>query len=169
MVFDIVSKWVLEQSKIYVREKKSQIYLNSIGLAAKRGIDTAFLLPNQQLEKKNNVLGLVLTKLSWHPSFKHRNIDEEVERNLLPQIVSFCNRTEWDIELIPHLASKSEFDLYEDLKGKLEKTITGNSKVVIRYDVLTASDYDGALAQCSMVLGMRYHSVVLSAKILLHF
>lgn len=162
--FDLISKWVLKKSKIYVREKKSQIYINEIGLPAKRGIDTAFLLPNQKVKNRNNTLGLVLTQLSWHPNFRHRNIDKEVESLLLPQIVSFCNKTECVVELIPHLASESEFVFYENIKKELESSIVGNSKVIVRYDVLNASDYDKALAQCSFVLGMRYHSIVLSAK-----
>ena len=169
VLFDSISRWVLKRSKIYVREKKSQYYISKIGLSAQCGIDAAFMLPRCIKNRKSNTLGIVLTQLFWHPSFKGRDMDKEIKRFLIPQIVSFCNITGYDVELIPHLAKEEEFNFYQDIKKLLEQGIKSETRVKIRSDILTASAYDKAISQCHLILGMRYHTIVLSAKNLVPF
>lgn len=167
-VFDFFAKRVLKRSKIYVREQASYNYLQSIGITCKLGVDTAFsLLPVKNREEKANKkysIGLVPTLLNWHPQFQGRDMVREILENIIPGIASFCENKQYSIDIIPHIGSNEELTFISQVAKKLEQNGMEKKNIHIRTDVKTAKQYDEALASEYIVVGMRYHSIVLAAK-----
>lgn len=162
--FDFLARIALKKSIIYVREEKSKTYLDSIGIKSEFGPDTAFALKNNKtLPKRKNVLSLVPSNLdSWHPEFKNCPVDKKIQSVIIPLIAKFAKQNNLVIEILPHKGTESERIYNEIIKEKIEGC--GYKDVTIRTNVLTMWDYDAAIASSSFVVGMRYHSVVLSAK-----
>lgn len=162
-IFDLIAKYVLKHSKIYVREKASQNYVRSLGLECKCGPDTAFALKPLNLEVDRNLICFIPSQLAtWHPLFKNITSDEHILNKILPAIVDFANKNHFRIEILPHLGTDPEnrFD---------QKVLTimrnlGCKSVSVRNDICNYIEYDKAIARSRFIIGMRYHAVVLSAK-----
>lgn len=162
-VFDYFAKKVLKKSVIYVREKKSLEYINSLGLNAKFGVDTAFSYnDNKNTKINNNILAFVPTPLkSWHPNFVNIDIDTLIYDNVLPEISDFAKKNKLTIKLIPHLKSDEEEKYYK----KIEKYFNDKENEVINaQEIENVYDYYNAIKNSKMVIGMRYHSIVLAIK-----
>ena len=161
-VFDFIARKVLSNSKIYVREKKSCEYLKSIGILSELGPDTAFLLEPIPHVLESNTLAFVPSELdSWHPYFRRRPINEFILNEYVPTIGKFARSRGYSIDIIPHLRDETERRFNEKVCSVLRES---GCKARIRSDIEDFRDYDAALAQADMIVGMRYHTAVLSAK-----
>ena len=164
-IFDHFAKYVLKRSKVYVRETASQKYLSSIGIHSELGVDTAFSLPPvKPMPKKKKTVGMVTTLLGWHPEFQGRDMQKEILENIVPGVAVFCKQKNYDIDLIPHIGSDEEMMFINHVASYLKLNGMDEEAVHIRKDVKTAEQYDEALASEYLVIGMRYHAVVLAAK-----
>lgn len=162
--FDHLANKVLRNSKLYVREQRSQDYLKSLGLSSELGVDTAFSLEPIRVKRDSNKIGMVVTLLDWHPEFKGRNMSEEVLTNIVPAIAQFCNDHNYTIELIPHIGKDPETTYIKNVMKKLLESGLNKNNIVYREDVITSDDYDKAISNLRFMVGMRYHSIVLAAK-----
>lgn len=164
LVFDFLARRVLRNSIVYVREERSLAYLKSIGVDAELGVDTAFSEQSLVADRRMNCIGLVVTLLGWHPEFKGRDMSKEVLENIVPGIAQYCLEQGYDIEIIPHTAQEDETRYIQQILSELQKNGMTKESLIFRSDVVTSDDYDLALASKRFVVGMRYHSIVLSAK-----
>lgn len=164
LVFDFLARRVLRNSIVYVREERSLAYLKSIGVDAELGVDTAFSEQPLVADRQMNCIGLVVTLLGWHPEFKGRDMSKEVLENIVPGIAQYCLEQGYDIEIIPHTAQEDETRYIQQILSELQKNGMTKESLIFRSDVVTSDDYDLALASKRFVVGMRYHSIVLSAK-----
>lgn len=160
--FDYMAKKVLDKSKIYVREKKAAEYIESIGLHAELGPDTAFLLKPVLGHINTNKIAFVPSELdSWHPFYKKQPINEYVLHEYVPAIGRFANEYGYQIDVIPHLRDETEQQFNESVCLILREL---GCTVKLRTDIKDFRDYDTVLAESAIVIGMRYHSAVLAAK-----
>lgn len=164
-IFDFFAKRVLKKSIIFVRETKSKKYLESLGLKAKFGPDTAFMLSKCEIEIRDKVIGFVPSEFgNWHPNFKRTNIDLYIQNNICKEIAEICIKGNYKIELLPHLNTNSEKEYYEKIRSKLIGFGVKSTMVVIRNDINNFMKYDEAIASCQFIIGMRYHTIVLAVK-----
>lgn len=165
LVFDYFARKVLKCSKIYVRENKSHNYIKSLGMEAKYGPDTAFMLPRCKIEVRPKIIGFVPSEFDyWHPSFKKNNIDNYVQEILCKEIAGVCNNGSYKLELLPHLNTEREKKYYHLIKNKLIVHGLNPESILIRNDINNFMDYDLAIASCQFIIGMRYHTIVLAVK-----
>lgn len=165
LLFDMISKYILKRSKIYVREEKSRKYIEDLGFDVKKGVDTGYSFENTIYGEQNlnkNVLAFVPTELSWHPSFKENN--ENLYDDIISTISKFCIKENKIIHLIPHLNSKEEFEFYKKIKKSFILSGIEEANIIIRSDIDDVYKYEKAIKDSFMVVGMRYHSVVLASK-----
>lgn len=162
--FDVIAKWVLKKSKIYVRDTKSFDYIESLGLDVNKGVDTAFSLEPVCYVGKRDSIGVIVTQLGWHPDFKNLDMNKEIIENIIPGIVMISKKYNLAVELIPHLNNNDEIKFIELVEQEMIKNGINFSMVKIRSDIRTESQYDEAIANKKMIIGMRYHSIVLAAK-----
>ena len=167
-MFDYFARKVLNKSIIYVREKKSLEYIESLGLKAKFGVDAAFSFKSESevFEKKEKIAFIPTILKSWHPNFKNINIDELIFEKILPIIAEFSSDKKLTIELIPHLNNDEEKEYYTIIEKKIKEL---NANVIVRNDVDTVYKYNEAIRESKIVIGMRYHSIVLAVKNLVPF
>lgn len=167
-IFDYFATKILNKSIIYVREKKSLEYIESLGLTAKFGADTAFSFKSEskESEKKEKIAFVPTILKSWHPNFKNINIDELIFEKILPIVAEFSNSKKLLIELIPHLKNDEEKEYYRIIEKKLKEL---NANVIVRNDIDTVYKYNDAIRESKLVIGMRYHSIVLAVKNLVPF
>lgn len=162
IIFDLMAKKVLKKSIIYVREKKSLEYIESLGLNAKFGVDTAFSFKDNEIVEKKQIIAFVPTILkNWHPNFKNVDVDRIVFKDILPIIAEFANSKKLPIQLIPHLNSIEEEEYYKRIVNEFNKL---NVEVYYRRDVDNVYKYNKAIKESKLLLGMRYHSIVLAIK-----
>jgi polysaccharide pyruvyl transferase WcaK-like protein len=161
-VFDFLASKVLRDSKLYVREKKSYEYLESLGLECELGPDTAFFLDPISAQHDQGYIAFVPSELdSWHPNFKNRPINQFVLDEYVPAIGSFANKFDYAIKIIPHLRNATEKQFNEKVANVLRDM---GCTVIADIKIDDFRDYDAALANSSLVVGMRYHTAVLAAK-----
>lgn len=166
-LFDFFSKKVLKKSIIYVREKKSLEYIESLGLNAKFGVDTAFSFEDDSnIDRKNKIAFVPTILKNWHPNFKNIDIDELVFEKILPIIAEFSKERDLLVELIPHLKNEEEDEYYKKIISKFDELST---KVLYRKDINTVYEYNSAIKESQLVIGMRYHSIVLAVKNMIPF
>ena len=89
-----------------------------------------------------------------------------VFNKILPIIAEFSNSKKLKIELIPHLKNEEEKEYYEIIEKKLKEL---DVSVVTRNDIDTVYKYNNAIKESRIVIGMRYHSIVLAVKNLVPF
>lgn len=167
LIFDYLSKNVLKKSIIYVREQKSLEYIKNLGLNAKFGVDTAFSFKENESVNKKEVIAFVPTILkNWHPNFKNIDIDKLVFEEILPVIAEFSIKNNLSIELVPHLNSEIEKGYYIRILNSLKER---NAIVKYREDIKNVYEYNNAIKSSKIVIGMRYHSIVLAIKNLVPF
>lgn len=160
LLFNILSKKVLKKSIIFVREKKSQEYLNSINIHSEFGPDTAFSYKIDKINKENKIT-FIPTQLSyWHPLFKNYDFDSITKNDVIKIIAKFSNEKNIPIHLLPHLNSEKELAFYELLKEEFKKY---NVDVLID-KISSADDYIKTIGSSRFIIGMRYHSIVSAIK-----
>ena len=163
IIFDYIALYALKKSHIYVREESSRKYLDRNGIKAKWGPDTAFALGKKDDKLRNDVVTFVPSSFdSWHPEFKDDPIDKKIQEIVIPQITRWVNKNCFSLEIIPHLNSKEEFKYNKIVLDAFKKA--GLERISLREDINSVWDYDEALETSRVVIGMRYHAVVLAAK-----
>lgn len=162
-LFDFVTKYVLKNSVLYVREKQSQQYLNSIGIRCIVGPDTAFALAPQLRNVKKDTISIIPSSFDkWHPNFRKEPVDQKILDVLIPQISEWCMEKNMNVEILPHLCNVEESEFNEKVREAFIKA--GLKSVIIRDDINTMWQYDETISESRIVIGMRYHSIVLAAK-----
>lgn len=164
LVFDHIARYVLKKSIIYVREKASHDYLESIGIPSKTGVDTAFSRKPVYLENRPGSIGLVVTRLDWHPDFRGTDINSKILDGIIPGIAQFCSQNGLSIDLIPHIGNQDELEFMAQIASALQNSGLSGQSVHICQQIKTAAEYDNKIASERLVVGMRYHSIVLAAK-----
>ena len=162
-LFDSLVKFLCKRSCVYVREKNSQQYLESKGILAKWGPDSAFMLESEgkiQYEEKR-ITFVPSDVWSWHVDFIGGNLDSYDEMIVKP-LAQFAQKHNKEICILMHTNYEDEKAFNEKTKLKLEKVAPG-LKVVIP-EVKSVYDYENYIRSSYMVVGMRYHSIVLAAK-----
>lgn len=166
--FDLLAKFVLRRSKIFVRENRCIAELKEWGLIANQGPDTAFALPpipRCASPNANQVrIGFIPTDLSWHPN--HRSCNQtSLKLELINTIAKIAIAPNTEIILIPHLSGlQSESTLLHEIHNLLIEAGLGKDQIISNNHIINAFEYDKAIAKCDVVISMRYHGVVLSAK-----
>lgn len=162
-IFDFLARYALKRSIIYVREENSQKYLKSIGIESKWGPDTAFVLDKCVCTVRAKVISFIPSSFDgWHPEFKTTPVDKQIQNIVLPQIAEWVNRNNYILEIIPHLNTSEENEYNKIMLNELKNNSIKNA--IIRDDINNVWDYDKAIGTSRMVIGMRYHSIVLAAK-----
>lgn len=162
LLFDKIAKYVLKNSIVYVREKKSKQYLDKLGINCKLGIDTAFLFPyDKKIKKDNKKLTFVPSNLLKHKNFKDIDTEKLLFNKIIPQIAEFAKNNKLNIHILPHLNTLEEREMLNKIKLEFERWY--NMKNVVIDQIDTVFDYYQKIAESYIVVGMRYHAVVLSA------
>lgn len=164
VVFDMVAKYALKKSIVYVRERASFNYLKSIGVDSKVGVDTAFSRKPIYSKRKSKSIGFITTLLGWHPDFKNTNVSDLITNEIIPGISEFCLINDLSIDLIPHIGNKEELDFLIKIAASFKNNGLSGDAVKICRDIKTASEYDNIISTEEVIIGMRYHSIVLAAK-----
>ena len=163
LIFDKIAKYVLKNSKVYVREIKSKEYLDSINVRCSLGVDTAFLLKyKHKKEFEKNRIAFILTDFSNHKNFKEINCYNFINEKILPDLCIFAKNKKLSISIIPHLNTVEELKFIKSIVDIMKKKYNFNNVKIEK--VKTVYDYYDNIAKSLFVVGMRYHAVVLGAK-----
>ena len=122
LIFDKIAKFVLKNSKVYIREIKSKEYLDSINIKCGLGVDTAFLLKHKY-EKKytKNRIAFILTDFSNHKNFKEINCYDFIVEKIIPDLCSFAKEKKLSISIIPHLNTVEELNFIKSIVNAMKK------------------------------------------------
>lgn len=170
-IFNMLARFALRRSRVFVREKASLLYLRNLGIAAERGVDTAFSLPEappsvQGAALPANYLTFIPTEFSnWHVHYRQSNIDAEIMERVCTGIASFCRDEALKVVLLPHLnGSLRESELLVKYRDRLTSCGMEESSVVIAENVENVFHYEQYIRASELVLSMRYHGVIFAAK-----
>lgn len=163
IVFDLLAKHILSKSVVFVREKRSFDFARSIGVGANVGVDTVFGLPLLSPAQKRKEVAVILTDVTrWFPSFQRYKM-AEFRGEVCRAIASVAIQNGLSVRLLPHTHSFANED--EFLLGVLAelREFMGDG---VSYDRECRSfvDYETAIAQSMIVVSMRYHGIVMSAR-----
>lgn len=163
-IFNAIAKKILKRSDIYVREEASKKYLYSIGINSELGPDTAFLL-DKTLSQNFNEISFVPAHLDdWHPFFKKNGVDYAIENDFIPSLAKYLIDNSLKIKILPHFNLKSELDYCYKIKKIFLASGMDEGSVRVCENIDNYIDYDLEIANSKLVIGMRYHASVLSAK-----
>ena len=163
ILFDAISKYVIKKSKLYVREKKSYEYIKSLGLKSTLGPDTAFALAPICETTDDKLISIVPSHFDdWHPNFQNNPVDDRILNKLIPEIARWLKVNQCRIQILPHLCLADEREFNTKILKKFQEC--GINDVVFRDDVDSMWKYDYEISRSRLVIGMRYHAVVLAAK-----
>lgn len=162
-LFDKISIYALKKSNIYVREKKSKEYLEKINIPCKLGIDTAFLFEYyDEINLDKNRITFVPSDVSKHKNFKKIDTRNQLFNEIVPKIYEFAHRNKMTIHILPHLNTREEYKLIKEIYNIIVNKYNYTNVVIDK--VTTVFDYYKEIAVSRIVVGMRYHAVVLAAK-----
>ena len=162
-LFDASVLKVCRKSKVYVREKASLRYLQSKGVVAKFGTDSAFSLVNpiKVANKENKIIFVPSNVWKWHVDFKKENSFSQFQ-NVLNQIGKFALDNKLEIQISPHTNSEQEKEFNFNIKNYLKEEFSNLVIDVIKIN--TCYEYENAIQSARFVVGMRYHTIVFAAK-----
>lgn len=163
VVFDILARYILKKSCIYVRDQESYEYIKKLNLEVEKGIDMAFSLPKIEASGIEKKLVFVPADLNWHPTFRNRDISREILEAVIPALIQFCVKENCKLEILPHTYSNYEMQLIEKIDKDVKQKYCFEN-INIQKNVKEYNQYDEVIANAHMVVGMRYHSIVLAAK-----
>lgn len=160
-IFDKLADYILKKSKIYVREKTSVDYLNRKKIECTFGVDTAFMLPGCVRNKTEDLIVFIPTQLAnWNRDYSDTKIEDKIYKDIVCGVFDYAKKNSMRVELLPHMGTEEEKEYYVSLINKY-----GNpSHVTIASGVVDAFDYQNKICSAKVVVSMRYHGVVLSAK-----
>ncbi|WP_197017298.1 polysaccharide pyruvyl transferase family protein [Microbacterium sp. MRS-1] len=164
-LFDRLSAYVLRHSDLFVREIASAHYVESMGLSCETGPDTAFALPAVEIAVDERLISVIPSELdSWHPGFKENGVNRIILNDLAAVLSAFVTENDLRVQILPHLRSATERAFNAEFCAALSRFGVDSSRVSIRDDVTSYETYDFAIATSRVIVGGRYHSVVLAAK-----
>lgn len=155
-----------KMSFISLRDKKSMVIAQDLGVEFLSSIDTAFLdvpeakIPFElKLKIGNNYIIFVPNSLTWHPAFKSAR--QDVIDNFYLKVMDYLldKFPTSNIVMLPQLfnTENSDFLYFEKLKN-----INKNDRVVV-VDEKNGSDIQQKIiSNAEFVIGARYHSIVFS-------
>lgn len=162
-LFDKIATYALKNSYVYVREKKSQEYLKNMKINCKLGIDTAFLFEvSEKVDIDSNRLIFVPSDLSKHKNFKNIDVNNQLFEKIIPAIYEFALKRNMVIHILPHLNTDKELEMLKKIKNIFIEKYNYNNVIIDK--VTTVFDYYKEIAMSQIVVGMRYHAIVLGAK-----
>jgi colanic acid/amylovoran biosynthesis protein len=165
LLFDKLSYIVLTHATIRVREKVSQQYLKSIGLESEIGPDSAFILPSISVANKSVLIGFIPAEFSsWHPDFRKSKIEAVVKQKIYLPIINYVKNSHYTLLLIPHFNNEQKTGFCAKIRDELIKLGMEPQKIIVAKNVKNCYDYDNVISKCKIIIGMRYHSIILSAK-----
>lgn len=160
---------------LYVREEMSYEYLKKIGAekTAKVTIDSAFCsevhIKEQEkvyeadegltafMKHYQRVVGVTITELDWNVKFLGQNMGEKIVGEMR-DFLSFLCREGIGVVLIPQLfGNQNDKSLLEKYSNNIENTFILNPEY-------SADFQQYLISKLYMVIGMRYHSNIFSAK-----
>lgn len=165
--FDLLARYVLKRAGLFVRERASAAYLEHLGLQCEVGYDTAFALEPVRAGVRDDVLTIVPAELdSWHPSYRapSTRINALLAASIGAAVAPFARHHDMRVEILPHLRSIEEADFHAQVRASLVSAGLPTTRIQLRTDIESVEMYDEALATSKLVLGGRYHAVVLAAK-----
>lgn len=163
-VFDYLAHAVLRRSKVYVRESRCQEYLLACGMPSTLGPDTAFALAPVAGDVRGNVISVVPAELaSWHPHFAGAGIEDAIMGEIAPALARFCLEKDLMVEILPHLRTETERVFNLKFAASLAAHGLGDGGIRLP-DVCNFREYDRLLGTSRLVVGGRYHAIVLAAK-----
>lgn len=173
LAFDIIAKFVLKRSQVFVREKKSHEVLSQWGVCNVRGVDTAFSLSpsiddhenvNFDINKKSIVF--IPTRIgSWHPLYSKINVRQKINKKIVPSLITFAQKHNLKIYILPHLYSVlNERKFLQDVQNSFLHLGLEEEQVKLIENINTFKDYEQCIYHAGMVVSMRYHGVILSIK-----
>ena len=158
-IFELIKRRVLKKSKVYVREKRSLMYLSKIGIESKFGVDTAFLLHNNSKSNEKKYISLIYTKYDFMFTENQKSeIEKIVTKYVIEPLMRFAKENDYKINVIPHLGTPQEIKYIKD------KFCCYDDVFCVRNDVKDALAYDEAIANSYIVVSMRYHGIVIAGK-----
>lgn len=162
-LFDGFVQFLCKHSSVYVREKSSKKYLQENGILAKWGPDSAFLLESKgNVDYHDNRIIFVPSNVwAWHVDFIGEN-GKVFDEMIIEPLAHFAKMHNKEIFILAHTNSESEKIFNDATKTKLE-SIAPEIKIVIP-KINTVYDYENYIRSSYLVVGMRYHSIVLAAK-----
>ena len=173
-LFNFISKFALRKSALYLREKRSMEYARKIGAKAEFGIDRAFYFqPDRSFGIPTDIKGLfigdnkpivlILTELhNWHPDFRGKYDDVTALNDcIIPAIENLANKYKKDIVLLPHIIGETERIFLCSIIEAVSKEI---GERIYLADINSVYEYDNIINGAEIVVTMRYHGVVISAK-----
>lgn len=162
-LFDLLVRKVCKRSAVYVRERASQRYLESVGIKSTWGPDTAFLLESKgdAIENRDKIVFVPSDVWSWHVDFMNRE-GGVFEGVVLPGLAWFARTHGKGICILAHTNSSAEMDFNASVKRDLQR-IDARLDVEIP-EISDVYDYENHIRGAWMVVGMRYHSIVLAVK-----
>ena len=160
-LFDYLANRILKKSNIYVREKASQDYLASKNINCCFGVDSAFLLPNDDTKCSEKRITFIPTQLEgWNADYKGTNIEAKIYENVIKPVFDFACEHMYELVLLPHLGTSDELYYYESIIEHYGE----HKNIHIAKEIRNVWDYQRQICNSSVVVSMRYHGVVISAK-----
>lgn len=162
-LFDRMALYALKRSKVYVREKKSLEYMKSKNIDAQLGIDTAFLFDvKDKINIEEKRFTFVASDVSKHKNFKNIDTKKMMTEKIIPTIAKFVKDNNFTLHILPHLNTEEELVFLNEIITELKEKYGLTN--IIKDDIKTVFDYYEMIAKSKIVIGMRYHAIVLAAK-----
>lgn len=168
-LYDWTAKKFLKRCKLFVREKKSYASLCAWRLSPTIGVDSAFSMSiNRIVDAKSayaegDFVAFVPTYSlgTWHPDFRGYGLSDEFN-SIHAALARFAVDNKLRVIIVPHLHGKEqEASLLTWSQEELKKR---GASALIATDVLDPFIYAHVLGCAKLVVTMRYHGMVLSAR-----
>jgi polysaccharide pyruvyl transferase WcaK-like protein len=174
-IFDLIAKFVLKKSQVFVREGKSNQILNKWKIPNVRGVDTALSLAVDTQPSLKEVkiadddeqsIIFIPTRLgSWHPLCSEINLPQKIQQDIIPSLISFAQDYNLKIFIIPHLYGVlSEEKFLKSIYKTFIELGMDQQKIILLEKLESFRDYEKYIAHGKIVVSMRYHGVILSIK-----
>lgn len=160
---------------LFVRERMSYEFLKEIGAAgnARVTIDSAFCSEvdtkaqeelfyaeeslSAFMERYPKVVGVTITELDWNVKYKDKDIAQEI-RSAMQGFLEFLQQSGYGVLLIPQLfENQDDCTLLETYRNRRENMLVLNPEY-------SADFQQYLISRLYLVVGMRYHSNIFSAK-----
>lgn len=172
LIFNWITKYVLKNSQVFVREKDSYDQLKKWRIDSIRGVDTALSLPRKSIIKNSSqkntdpYLIFIPTRIgTWHPDFKKINLKYKIDNIIIPSLVKFSRKNNLKIKILPHLYGiLNEKKLLENIYSHFLSLSLCQEDVNLIKEINDFNDYDRYIAESSIVVSMRYHGIIFAIK-----
>lgn len=172
LIFDLIARKVLRKSELFLREQKSMEYVKQLGIkGASFGYDTAFRFKRPQISLSDDIerltedkpIVLIITQLhTWHPNYIASTADDEIIREIvIPSASKLAKENNKKIILLPHIIEDTELQFLNMVYDWMPDNIKQRVSVA---QISSVNDYDYIISKAEIVITMRYHGVVVSAK-----